>query len=132
MAVLDYGKGISIDILKVQKDTVEIEYEDESTERINFVSEVKLKVTHKDKEYYVDCYALDVVEVGDSYVIRVYDTTDGMNFADINWSNEHEISWSDVDSGGNMYDNGLQLEDTEVEEAIMEVLFGEKPLIVAF
>lgn len=132
MTVLNYGKGISIDILEVQKDTVEIEYEDESTERINFVSEVKLKVTHKDKEYYVDCYTLDVVEDGDSYVIRVYDTTDGMNFADINWSNEHEISWSDVDSSGSMYDNGLQLEDTEVEEAIMEVLFGKDGIIIPF
>lgn len=132
MTVLDYGKGISVDILEVQKDTVEIEYEDESAESINFVSEVKLKVIHKNKEYYVNCYSLDVTEDGDSYVVRVYDSTDGMDITDINWLNEHEISYTDVDSTGSMYDNGLQLEDTEVEEAIMEVLFGEKPLIVAF
>lgn len=132
MTVLNYGKEISIDILEVQKDTVEIEYEDESVENINFVSEVKLKVTHKGKEYYVNCYTLDVAEDGDSYVVRVYDSIDGMDITDINWLNKHEISYTDVDSGGNMYDNGLQLEDTEVEEAIMEVLFGEKPLIVAF
>ena len=55
-----------------------------------------------------------------------------MDITDINWLNEHEISYTDVDSSGNMYDNGLQLEDTEVEEAIMEVLFGEKPLVTPF
>lgn len=132
MTVLDYGKEISIDILEVREDNEKIEYDDGSVENIEYIGEVKLKVTHKDKEYYVDCYTLDVVEDGDSYVIRVYDTTDGMNFADINWSNEHEISWSDVDSTGSMYDNGLQLEDTEVEEAIMEVLFGDKGIIIPF
>ena len=132
MTVLNYDKEISIDILEVQKDTVEIEYEDESAESINFVSEVKLKVTHKGKEYYVNCYTLDVTEDGDSYVVRVYDSTDGMDITDINWLNEHEISYTDVDSSGSMYDNGLQLEDEVVEEAIMEALFGEDGIIIPF
>ena len=126
------NKEIAINILEVRKDNEKIEYDDGSAENIEYIGEVKLKVTHKDKEYYVNCYSLDVTEDGDSYVIRVYDSVDGMDITDINWLNEHEISWSDVDSSGSVYDNGLQLEDTKVEEAIMETLFGKNGIIIPF
>lgn len=121
-----------VKVLEVQEDNTKIEYEDGSVENIEYVSEVKLEVTHNDKKYYVNCYALDVTEDGDSYVIRVYDSTDGMDITDINWLNHHEISYTDVDSTGSMYDNGLRLEDEDVEEAIMDVLFGDNPLIIPF
>jgi hypothetical protein len=132
MTTIDYNKEIAIDILEVQKENEKIEYDDGSAENIEYIGEVKLKVTHKDKEYYVNCYTLDVTEDGDSYVIRVYDSTEGMDITDINWLNEHEISWLDVDSTGSMYDNGLQLEDEEVEQTIMDVLFGDKGIIIPF
>lgn len=122
---------VKIKILEVHKGTAKIEYDDGSAETIKFIDAAKFKVTHKDKEYYVDCYCLDATE-SDSYVVRVYDSTDGMDITDINWLNEHEISFTDADSSGTVYDNGLQLEDEDVEKTIMDVLFGDNPLIIPF
>lgn len=125
----DYAE---VEVLEVQEENEKIEYDDGSVENIEYIGEVKLKVTHKDKEYYVNCYTLDVTEDGDSYVVRVYDSTEGMDITDINWLNKHEISWIDTDSTGSLYEGGLQLEDEVVEQAIMDVLFGDKGIIIQF
>jgi hypothetical protein len=125
-----YNKNnVTIDVTEIKNGKVVTEkYEQVIT------AETKLIVTHNNNKYYVNCYYTgDYEEGSDSYVIRVYNSTDGMDITNINWLNKHEISWSDVDSSGNCYDNGLRLEDNKVEEAIMEVLFaGDKPIIVAF
>lgn len=125
MTIIDYNKEIAIDILEISPTTVELE---EDTKEVT--DEVKFKVCTKEKSYYVKCYALDVEE-SDSYVIRVYDNEKG--FTSNSFEYEHEIAMSDVDSTGNMYDDGLRLENKEVEQAIMDVLFaGDKPLIIPF
>ena len=77
----------------------------------------------------MECYALDV-EDSDSYVIRVYDNEKG--FTSNSFEYKHEIAMSDVDSTGSIYDNGLQLEDKVVEQAIMDVLFGDKGIVIPF
>lgn len=124
MTIIDYNKEIAIDILEISHITVELE---EGTEEVT--DEVKFKVCTKEKPYYVECYALDVEE-SDSYVIRVYDNERGLGNSLL--SGDCQIAVSDVDSTGSMYDNGLQLEDKEVEEAIMETLFGKDGIIVPF
>ena len=128
MTTINYNKEITIDVLSIQKDTVKLEYEDESAESIEFVAEVQLKVSHNNTEYYVECYCLDVEE-SDNYVIRVYDDKRGINSN----TDKYQITMSDVDSSGTIYDEGLQLEDKDVEKAIMKVLFtGDKPLVTPF
>lgn len=123
MTIIDYNKEIAIDILEISHTTVELE---EGTKEVT--DEVKLKVCTKEKPYYVECYALDVEE-SDSYVIRVYDNEKG--FTSNSFEYEHEIAMSDVDSHGGVYDD-LRLEDKEVEQAIMDVLFGDKGIIIPF
>lgn len=125
-----YNKNnVTVDVTEIVNGKVHTEKED-----IVITEETKLIITHDNSRYYVNCYYTgDHEEGSDSYVIRVYNSTDGMDITNINWLNKHEISWSDVDSSGSCYDRGLGLKDTEVEEAIMEVLFGgDKPVIVAF
>ena len=130
MTIIDYNKEIAIDILEIQKDNAEIEYDDGSAENIEYIGEVKLKVTHKDKEYYVNCYTLDVTEDGDSYVIRVYNNEKG--FTDYSLQDKYQIDMIDTDSTGSLYEGGLQLEDEVVEQEIMDVLFGDKGIIIQF
>lgn len=124
MTIIDYNKEIAIDILEISHITVELE---EDTEEVT--DEVKFKVCTKEKPYYVECYALDVEE-SDSYVIRVYDNEKGFTSNSI--ADKYQIAMSDVDSSGSIYDNGLQLEDEVVEQAIMDVLFGDKGIIIPF
>ena len=125
MAIIDYNKEIAINVLEKSYSTVELE-----EDIVKVVDDVKLEVITKNKPYYVECYALDVEE-SDSYVIRVYDNEKGLGNSLL--YGDCQIAVTDVDSSGNMYDNGLQLEDKAVEQAIMEVLFtGNKPLIIPF
>ena len=122
------SKEIVVDVLEKHQETVEFE---DST--VEIVDEVKLKVITKNNTYFVNCYyAGDYTDDNrDSYVVRVYNGVP-TNKNDINWFDEHEISLTDVDSHGWVYDSGLQLEDKDVDKAIMDILFGEKPLIKAF
>lgn len=125
MTIIDYNKEIAIEVLEVSHRIVELE---EGTEEIT--DEVKFKVCTKEKPYYVECYYTGDEE-SDSYVIRVYDNEKGLGNS-LLYGN-HQIAVADVDSSGNMYDNGLQLEDEAVEQAIMEILFtGDKPLVIPF
>ena len=125
MTIIDYNKEIAIDILEISHITVELE---EGTEEVT--DEVKFKVCTKEKPYYVECYYTGGEE-SDSYVIRVYDNEKGLGNS-LLYGN-YQIAVADVDSSGNMYDSGLELEDEAVEQAIMDVLFaGDKPLIIPF
>ena len=124
-----YNKNnVTVDVTEIVNGKVQTEeWEQVITE------EAKLVVTHNNDKYYVNCYYTgDHDEGSDTYAIRVYDNEAGYN--DFSSRDEHEIAdmylFSD---GSSVADEGLRLEDTEVEEAIMEVLFGgDKPVIVAF
>ena len=63
MAIIDYNKEIAIDILEKSYTTVELE-----DETVKVTNEIKLKVCSKENTYYVECYALDVEEEGDSWL----------------------------------------------------------------
>lgn len=126
MCIIDYGKEIVINILEKTYSTVELDEED-----VEIVDEVQMQVISKDMQYWVECYYTgDNEEGSDSYVIRVYDDERGLGNSLL--SGDCQIAVSDVDSGGNSYDRGLELKDTKVEEAIMETLFGEDGIIIPF
>lgn len=123
-----YNKNnVIIDVLQIINGKVHTEKED-----IVITDSVQMEVKHNNNTYYTECYYTgDNEEGSDSYVIRVYDDERGLGNSLL--SGDCQIAVSDVDSSGNCYDRGLGLKDTEVEEAIMEVLFGgDKPVIVAF
>ena len=125
MTIIDYNKEIAIDVLEVSHRIVELE-----EDTVEMTDEVQFKVCTKEKPYYVECYYTGGEE-SDSYVIRVYDNEKGLGNS-LLYGN-HQIAVADVDSSGSIYDDGLQLEDKVVEQAIMDVLFaGDKPLIIPF
>ena len=124
-----YNKNnVTVDVTEIKNGKVQTE----EWEAV-ITDHVKMEVKHKGNTYYVECYFTgDYDEGSDTYAIRVYDNEAGYN--DFSSRDEHEIAdmylFSD---GSSVADEGLRLKDTEVEEAIMEVLFaGDKPLIVAF
>lgn len=122
MCIIDYGKEIAINILEKTYNTVELDEED-----VEIVDNVQMQVISKDTQYWVECY---YTGDHDSYVIRVYDDERGLGNSLL--SGDCQIAVSDVDSSGSCYDRGLGLKDTEVEEAIMETLFGEDGIIIPF
>lgn len=124
MCIKDYGKKIAINILEKTYDTVELDEED-----VEIVDNIQMQVTDNDnmQTYWVECY---FTGDHDSYVIRVYDNERGLGNSLL--SGDCQIAVSDVDSCGGIYDRGLELEDTEVEEAIMDTLFGKDGIIIPF
>lgn len=90
---------------------------------IRVVEEVELQVEKNQREYKVVCYHTGIIDDennSDSYVIRVYCLG-------------KEIGMTDVDSNGNSYDEGLRLDDEELELAIMDTLFNQvQPIIEPF
>ena len=122
MCIIDYGKEIAINILEKTNSTVELEEED-----VEIVDNVQMQVISKDTQYWVECY---YTGDHDSYVIRVYDNERGLGNSLL--SGDCQIAVSDVDSCGGIYDRGLELEDKQVEQAIMETLFGKDGIIIPF
>ena len=121
-----YNKNnVTVDVLKI------VNGKAPNNENIVITDTVHMEVKHGNNTYYVECYHTGDEVTSDSYVIRVYDDERGLGNS--LFSGDCQIAVSDVDSSGSCYDRGLELKDTKVEEAIMEVLFGGKsPVIVAF
>ena len=96
---------------------------------IPITKEVQMKVINGDKIYWVECYYLgdpDCDYNSDTYTIRVYNNYEGLkNSTD----NKYEIAGMCIYSdGSSICDEGLYLEDTKVEDAIMSILFGNPEL----
>ena len=126
MCIIDYGKEIAINILEKTYSTVELDEED-----VKIIDNVEMQVISKDTQYWVTCYYVGdyTSDSSDTYSIRVYN-----NYANLkSTSREGEIAdmylFSD---GSSVADEGLRLEDTEVEQAIMETLFGKDGIIIPF
>ena len=126
MCIIDYGKEIAINILEKTYNTVELDDED-----VKIIDNVEMQVISKDTQYWVTCYYVGdyTSDSSDTYSIRVYDNYESLKST----LSEDEIAdmylFSD---GSSIADEGLRLEDKQVEEAIMKVLFGKDGIIIPF
>lgn len=123
MTIIDYNKEVAINILEKTYNTVELEEED-----VKIIDNVEMQVISKDTQYWVECYYTGDHDI---YVLRIYNRN---NSKDTNITDEGLLSVTDLDSCGNVnYVTLYEDIDTEVEQAIMDVLFaGDKPLIIPF
>lgn len=124
MYKIDFNRNIVINILEKTNSTVELE-----EDTVEITDNVQMQVTDNNnmQTYWVECY---YTGDHDSYVIRVYDNERGLGNSLL--SGDCQIAVSDVDSCGGIYDRGLELEDKQVEQAIMETLFGKDGIIIPF
>lgn len=126
MCIIDYGKEIAINILEKTYSTVELDEED-----VKIIDNVEMQVISKDTQYWVTCYYVGdyTSDSSDTYSIRVYDNYKSLKST----LSEDEIAdmylFSD---GSSIADEGLRLEDEQVEQAIMETLFGKDGIIIPF
>lgn len=106
---------VTLELTKLITDLYYIE-----DELVRVTDTVKLEVSKYEKHYTVECYRTGDVNLQDSYVVKVY-------------FKGEEIGTTDVDSEGGSYDNGLSLEDEEIENAIMDILFNDiQPIVEPF